>query len=283
MRITRDCSQGLLNTGVSGCPVDFKHIKGAILVTKGTKLSKDLTATELTELCHADRPDRVMPVKGFVEYAKEGGEPQVSANGYGASTFTGMSPQTDTFTLGKFYPELHAQILKAVNTEFGVYYYTKDNRLIGLNDELSDELFPIPVNLVPSATPFKTSSAQSIQTVGFSYVDTEYVHKHYDYVKLEFDIDEALIGLVLVELQKRDDNDWRLVEKVGGLDRTAEFGNLLKDAGATAIPAASSVTYMNGVLGITLAQGKTEADVVLAKASVLYNADIEGIQQWDEE
>ena len=282
MRITRNCPTGDLNTGISKCPIDFKHVKGAILFEGNHKLATDFSGDDLLEMCHGvGQAWKIYPLKNFVEYAKSGGEAQVNTNGYGASNFTGMSPQTDTFTLDRFYPELHAGVLKAVNYKFGVYYYTKDNVLIGINDG-TDVLAPIPVTLVPNATPLPTSGAQSTETVGFAYLDTDYAHAHYDYVKVDFNIEDFLMGLVPVELQKRDANDWRLVEKIGGLDRTAEFGNALKAAGATAIPAASAVTYTNGVLGITLATGKTDSDVALADPGILYGESIEGIVQWKE-
>ena len=282
MRITRNCPTGDLRTGVSKCPIDFKHIKGAILFEGNDSLSMGFTSDDLYHLCHGMGNRRIYPIKNFVEYAKSGGEAQVNTNGYGASTFTGMSPQTDTFTLDRFYPELHAGVLKAVNYKFGVYYYTKDNVLIGLNDG-SDVLKPIPVTLVPNATPFPASGALGSETVGFAYLDTDYAHAHYDYMKVEdFDIESSLIGIVPVELQKDGNSKWHLVEKIGGLDRTAEFGNSLANSGSTAIPVASAVTYTNGALTITLATGKTDADVKLADLATLYGEDIFGICQWQE-
>ena len=281
MRITRNCPTGDLSTGVSKCPIDFKHVKGAILFPEGGALSIGFTADYLQEHCYSTGRNRIYPIKGFVEYAKSGGEAQMNTNGYGASTFTGMSPQTDTFTLDRFYPELHAGVLKAVNYKFGVYYYTKDNVIIGLNDG-SDLLKPIPVTLVPNATPFPASGTQSSETVGFAYLDTDYAHAHYDYMKVDFNIESFLDALVPVELQKDGDNKWHLVEKIGGLDRTAEYGSSLAASGSAAIPAASAVTYTNGVLTITLATGKTDADVKLADATALYGEDIYGITPWQE-
>lgn len=276
MKVTRNCPQGLLNTGVSGCPIDFAFIVAAILVTNGTKLPADIDAEDLAELCHADRPNRIMPIKGLVEYAKNGGEAQSSAVGYGPSQYTGLSQQTDTFSLSKFVPELHASILKAVNQEFGVYFVDKDNNIIGVNDG-TDLLAPIAVTLVPNATPFKTSSAQSAQTVGFSYVDTEYVHKHYDYVHADFDVAGALIGLVEVELVAVT-GGYKLVEHIGGYDRTAEFGAIIGANVDDVVDGATAGSYANGLLTLTLTQGAVPK---MKAPSALFAKGIEGIVQYE--
>ena len=278
MRITRNCPQGLLNTGMSGCPIDFAFVVAAILVAKGQKLPADLDAEDLAELCHADRPSRVMPIKGLVEYAKNGGEAQTSAVGYGPSQYTGMSQQTDTFSLSKFIPELHANIMKGVNVEFGVYYVDKDNNIIGVNDG-TDTLAPIAVTLVPNATPFRTSSAQSVQTVGFSYVDTEHVQKHYDYFNAGFDVVAALVGLVEVEIVPTGTaTKYKLLEHIGGYDRTAEFGTIIGANVTDLIDGASAGSYADGVLTLTVASG----DVPTLKApSALYAKGIEGIVQYE--
>lgn len=64
------------------------------------------------------RPSRAyLPYLPFLEYAKNGGEPQVNAVGYGASEYNGLSAQTDTFTLKKFDEVLNAQLLKCANKD----------------------------------------------------------------------------------------------------------------------------------------------------------------------
>lgn len=280
MRITRNCPQGQPNTGISGCPIDFKYIVAAILVTKGTKLPAGLDAETLTGLCHEDLPARVMPIKTFVEYAKSGGEAQASAVGYGPSQFTGLSQQTDTFSLAKFSPELNANILKATNVEFGVYYVDKDNNIIGVNDG-TDLLAPIDVTLIPNATPFKTSSAQSVQTVGFAYVDTEYVYRNFDYFNAGFDVLPALKGLVEVELvATATSGKYKLVEHYGGYDRTAEFGTLIGADVDAVINGVSAGSYdaASGVLSLTTSAGATPT---LKSPKVLAAAGIEGIVQYE--
>ena len=280
MRPTRNCPQGQPNTGISGCPIDFKYIVAAILVTKGTKLPAAFDADDLLGLCHEDRPSRIMPIKPFVEYAKSGGEAQASAVGYGPTQFSGLSQQTDTFSLAKYIPELHANILKAVNVEFGVYYVDKDNNIIGVNDG-TDLLAPIAVTLVPNATFFKTSSGQSVQTVGFAYVDTEYVHRNFDFFNAGFEVLPALKGLVEVEIVATGTTGkYKLVEHVGGYDRTAEFGALIAADADAVINGVSAGSYEAATesLQLTVSAGATPT---LKSPKVLAAAGIEGIIQYE--
>ncbi len=120
MRKTRICDSAEMNTGGSACSVDWGKIKGAIIVEHGKKLPADLTPEKLAELCHADRPDRIYPILTFVEYAKSGGEAQVSAVGYGSNQYNGLNAQTDTFTLPRFDEILNAELCCVVLTRNGM-------------------------------------------------------------------------------------------------------------------------------------------------------------------
>ena len=99
MKKIRTCAGTHINSGSSACKIDWSKVKGAILVEPGTKLPDDVTAEKLAEMCHADRPGRIYPISPFFEYAKNGGEAQISAVGYGPNQFNGLNAQTDTFTL----------------------------------------------------------------------------------------------------------------------------------------------------------------------------------------
>ena len=103
------------------------------MVEPGMKLSDDITGEKLSEMCHADRPNRIYPIFPILEYAKNGGEAQVSAIGYGPNQFNGLNAQTDTFTLSRFDEVLNAQLLKCANKEWDVYFWNTDNILIGYN------------------------------------------------------------------------------------------------------------------------------------------------------
>ena len=150
--------------------------------------------------CHADRPGRIYPIHTFVEYAKNGGEAQVSAVGYGANQYNGLNAQTDTFTLPRFDEILNAELLRCANKEWDVYFWDSNRMLIGYNDG-TDILAGIPMSTVyPGATPFSTSSAKSSMTVNFCHMDAEDSQLNFDYLKLEFNPANVIKGLTEVML-----------------------------------------------------------------------------------
>ena len=280
MRKTRTCTGANLNTGTSKCPLTPEKVKGAILVPHGTKLPADLTAEKVKELCHADRPDRIYPILPFVEYAKNGGEPQVAANGYGPSQMTGVSALTYTFTMDKFYPELNASLTKTANKAWDAYFYDEKNVLYGINDG-SDILAGIPMSTVYSTpTPHPTSSAAATMDVSFAFEDARYYFENPDFVALDFSISRNLVGLTPVDLVKvsTSGNDYKLIEKVGGYDLTPTYGELLADNASLISGGASGITYNEATETLTIAT--TGSAVPKLKApSALFNAGIEGIEQ----
>lgn len=277
MRKIRTCKGRQMNTGSSACSVDWKKIKGAILAEHGVKLPVDITGEKLAELCHADRPGRIYPIFPFLEYAKNGGEPQVNAIGYGASEYNGLNAQTDTFTLKKFDEMLNAQLLKCANKGWDVYFWNQDNILIGYNDG-TEILAGIPMSSVyPTSTQFPTSGAKSTMTVSFAHEDTEESHLNFDYVQLDFNPTNFLMGLVNVTLEKTDaENAYRVIENIGGYDRTEEFGVLIADGVAEVLNNVTSASYANGVITIV---PKGNAIPTLKNPSVLYEKGIKGIEQ----
>ena len=178
MRNIRNCEGVTLETGVSACPVDFGHIKAIILVEHGKTLGTTFTPGTFEQMCHADVPDRIYPIKTCVEYAKSGGEPQVSATGYGGNGVTGISPQTDTFTLDKFYDSLAASITKNMNKKFDAYYLDENNLLIGVNTG-ADALGGIPMSTIYcTVVPHPTSSAKASMTVSLCLEDARKAIEH---------------------------------------------------------------------------------------------------------
>lgn len=272
---TRECKSAAINTGSSMCPIDWGKVRGAILVEPGTVLS-DFAKEKLEELCHADRPKRIYPIVGFVEYAKNGGEAQTSAVGYGPSEYNGLSPQTDTFTLAKFDETLNANLLKGANKKWDVYFFD-DKHLYGYND--GTNLAGIPMSCVyPTATQFSTSSNKSSLTVSFSYADIEDALLHLDFAEIDYIAFKNLKGLTEVKLVKLEsgDNDYKLVEAIGGYDVTALFGDTLSTAAATAMTGVSAVKHdkEKGALTMTPSSGA----IGLAAPSKLYTSKIKWIE-----
>ena len=274
MRPTRNCFQADFNSGKSGCPIDYGKIKGAIIVPAGEKLPAGFDGDDLREACHADVPNRIYPVITFVEYAKNGGEPQVSAIGYGPNKVTGINAQTDTFTLDEVDYGLNAELLKIKNMKRDVYYFDENGVVYGVNDG-TDVLAGIPMACIyPTIVPHPTSSAKESLTVSFCHVDAEKSQQNYDFITTDFHLEDSLIGLVPVELVKDGDNKYHIVEKIGGYDRTAEFGPTVATKASSVIDGISAATYADGALTLTVTQDATPA---LKAPSALYANGIEGI------
>lgn len=280
MRKLRTCDTAQFNTGVSKCLPDFGKMLGAILVEPGTKLPAELTADKLEELAHASGSERIYGIVRFAEYAKNGGEPQTSTNGYGPEEFTGFSARKDNYTLNKFYPELHSALTRTAHLPRGAYFFDENNVLYGLNDG-TDTLAPYPMSGVFSdATPHPTSSAKSAMSVSFAHEDAKAAAISFDYVQLDFNPAKLTLGLTEVKLEKTGTgNTYKLYEAVGGYDVTPIYGPLIVSAGQDAINGASSaVTYDDASKTLTIAA--TDGAVIsLAAPSVLYEKGIKGIEQ----
>ena len=281
MRKLRTCESAHFSTGVSKCPPDFGKMIGAIIVAEGTKLPADLTAAELEKLVHADGDERVYGIVRFTEYAKNGGEAQTAANGYGPEEFTGFSSRKDTYTLNKFYPELHASLTKSANLARGAYFFDEDNVLYGINDG-TDTLAPFEMSCIYSdATPHPTSSAQATMSVTFAFADAKASTVDFDYTSLDFNPCKCVLGLTAVELKKVDDSSsgYKLYEVVGGYDVTPIYGPLIKEAGAKVLNGATTAYDYNSTTKTLTLSGVGSDGVSLKEPSVLYANKIKGIEQ----
>ena len=274
MKKLRNCVNAQLNTGGSACGIDWGKVKGAILVEHGQKLPSLLTAEAFAAACHANRPERIYPIVGFVEYAKNGGEAQVAPIGYGPNQYNGMDAQTDTYTLPRFDEMLNAQLIRCANKDWDVYYFDSNKALIGYNDG-TDALAGIPLSAVyPGSTPFSTSSSASSMTVNFCHMDAEDSQKNFDYVMLDFNPAQVIKGLTecsLVETS-HSSNKFKIVENVGGYDRTAEFGTVFAAAVSSVMTGAASGSYSNGEISIT-----GEGPLAVKAPADLYAAEIKWI------
>lgn len=275
----RKCSSAEFNTGDSKCLPDFGKMKGAILVEPGTKLPEDLTAEKLEKLAHANRPGRIYGIGVFVEYAKNGGEMQTSANGYGPEEATGVSARKDTFNLDRFKPSLHAALTRCKNKKWDVYFFDAGNILYGINDG-TDVLAGFPMSTVYSdATPHPTSSSQSAMSVTFAYEDAEQAAINFDYEVLDFNPAKLTLGLTPVNLKKfGEGTGYKLYEILGGNDITAVYGPLIVTAATSVVNGATAVTYNDSTdtLTITASNG---TQVRLKSPADLYEHDIKGIEQ----
>lgn len=145
--------------------------------------------------------------------------------------------------------------------------------LIGYNDD-TDILAGIPMSTVyPTVTQYPTSSAKSAMTVSFSHEDVEDSQLHFDYVQLDFNPKNFVKGLVDVVFQKLEaENTYKIVEVVGGYDRTEEFGSLIADGAAEVMNNVTSATYSDGIITIVPKAGAVPS---LKAPSVLYEKESE--------
>ena len=218
----------------------------------------------------------IYPISPFFEYAKNGGEAQISAVGYGPNQFNGLNAQTDTFTLAGFDEVLNAQLLKAANREWDVYFWNKDYMLIGYNDG-TDLLAGIPMSTVyPTVTQYPASGAKSTMTISFCHMDIEDSLLNFDFIQLGFDPKYSLRGLIGVELVSMTSNKYKIIEKIGAYDRTPEFGQLIADKAAEVLDNATTATYADGVLTITPKDSGTPS---LKAPSILFENNIKYIEQ----
>lgn len=275
MRNIRSCEGITLETGHSECQVDFGRIKAIILVPHGKTLGKSFEPGSFEEKCHADVPNRIYPIKTVVEYAKNGGEPQLTTVGYGTSGVSGLSQRTDTFTLDRFYEGLAASLTKNMNKKFDAYYLDENGLLIGI-DNGTDELGGIPMNTVyPNVTPLPTSSANASMTVSLVLEDARAAIEKLGYVQLDFNPIDELNGLVPVKLVEVETGKYQVIEVAGAYDRTPELGEAIAEAATEVLDGATACTFSDGLLVITSQNGKTPT---LKPSSVLFNKDVPGIE-----
>lgn len=277
MRKTRTCTAGVLRTGGSACPIDFGKVKGALLVKHGVKLPASLTAEELEAACHADAPNRVFPIATFVEFTKEGGEPQTNAVGYGGTGVTGLSPRVDTFTLDRVNEVLNASLLECKNAKFDAYFFDENGVIYGMNDG-TDTLAGIPMSTVYSTmTEHPTSGDLATQTVSFCYADVEKYEKKIDFQDEDFNLEDAVMGLTPVQLVEAEQGKFKILEKVGGYDRTAEFGADIASNAVSVLDGATSATYSSETELITIVASENAVPGLKAP-SALYAKSIKGIE-----
>lgn len=273
----RTCKGNALITGASACPYDREKIVMAIVVAQGQKLPADLSGDILEELCHADRPARIMPIATFVEYAKSGGEPNVSAVGYGPNQVSDVSALTDTFTMGTYNDVLAQSLSRTMNTLYDVYFVDKNNVIYGLDDG-TDILAGFPMaSIYPTITQFPTSGAKSTLLVNFCYQDARKAFENTNYEQLDFNVASFVYGLVPVKFLSVDTNKFKIVEAIGGLDRTSEFGEIIAKTPTAVIKgSATGVTYDSDTETLTISSTTTPT---LKTPAELYTAGVKGIEQ----
>lgn len=262
------------NTGSSVCVLDPGKIKAIILTIHGHKIPTEKTAEAFEKACHADRPGRIFPIKTIVEYAPSGGEAQPSATGYGPTKVGSYSAKNDVWTLQDYDASLKANLMAVKNVAFDAYFVDENNVIYGMNDG-TNALAGIPLSGVyPGGQDWDSSGTEANLTIATMFKDYERYVKNADVRAYDFDVVDALKGLVYVDLVSIEEKKYKLIEHFGKLDITEFYGELLQQNATTVLPNATDVTYANGI--ITINEGTAE----LASPSVLQESGITGIEAW---
>lgn len=263
------------NTGSSVCVLDPGKIKAIILTIHGHKIPTEKTAEAFEKACHADRPGRIFPIKTIVEYAPSGGEAQTSATGYGPTKVTSYSAKNDVWTLQDYDASLKANIMAAKNVAFDAYFVDENNVVYGVNDGTED-LAGIPLSGVyPGGQDWDSSGTEANLTIATMFKDYEKYVKNADVRAYDFDVVDALKGLVYVDLVSTESNKYKLIEHFGKLDITEYYGELLAKNAEKVLIGATSASYADGVI-TTVGEGS----ITLASPSVLQESGITGIEAW---
>lgn len=212
------------NTGGSYCPIDPSKVKAVIMATKDIVIPYNATAEMIKEMCHADRPDRIYPIKGIVEYAPSGGDAQTETQGYGGMKIVGYSAKDDVFTLGEYDMEIVKNIIRVKNATMYVFYVDGDNQIHGMAKDEADGIYGIPAKVYVGDQAFDTSSTNANTTLHVALEDVEKFMLNRTSFKPTFDVIDNLIGLINVRFVSVDEG-YKLVDS-SNTDITAVYKDL---------------------------------------------------------
>lgn len=298
--ITNPCAEKNFNSGANPCSFEPGKIKGLIFHDKAMNFAAtDNVSQRLDELegfiflAHNDRPNRVYPVGGIVQYEGSGGEAQTSQVGYGATRVMGYSEKQMTFTLDERSQNLIASIVKANNLDnYAVMFVDDENRVYGF--ECKENEFGIEG--VPLGGVSIGGQEWETQDSPASLTLTLYINDYADFLaklrmaKVDYDIanDVKNAGLAWVTTVFYS-GGLKVFMKFGGENITGIFWDFLAASGEAqaltkfkaAFPAASSATavsYDANSNSITVT-GASEIGN-MAAPSALHAAGIDGFEQW---
>lgn len=276
----RSCAGAAFNSGVSVCPFEPGKIKALILVQHGVSLPATLNASTLEVACHADRPNRIYPVKTIVNYEPNGGEVQTQEVGYGPTKVSGYSARSDVWTLDGYDMNLEQRIFNAKGAHFDMYLVDDENVIYGMRE--GDSFVGIPLaGIAAGGQRFATADAAASLTVTTYYQDFEAYVKNATVIQADFDVVEAINGLVFVKLTEGvSAGDFKLINYADNTDITATYGQLLATAGAEAITMQGTPTWGYDAANNSLHQNGGTGSPTLKAPSVLQAHDILGIEQW---
>ena len=278
MKQYRDCGADNFNTGGSKCPFDPEFIEKLILTPIDMEISKADLETKMSEMTHADRPNRIYPIGPLAEYAPSGGEFTPNQNGYAASSGGTYSKLVESWTLAKFDMGVYNNLLMVKSQPMRVIFIDRNGMVYA--EDLGDKIRGFELSSVyPSGSRFKTSGDTAKTIANLAYKDVERAWMKSGMIQCETSILDAAEGLVWVKVVKvgTSGSNYKLIEKYGGLDLTKTYGSLLGSAQAWANSTAVTYNAVDGTLSLTVTGGE---EPKLKSPSALFEAGIKGIEQW---
>lgn len=268
-----------LNTGMSRSQIQRGKVKGLILVGHGHPLAGEITAESLELAFHANKPNRAFPVRLIDEYAPSGGEAQVAQQGYGSNKVTGYSAFSEAYTIDVPDGGLRANVLNASGQAFDMYIVTEHNVIFGQKND-KGMLCGIPLAGIHVGGQSFDSSGQAANLVlTVLYKDVEQYWKNEGNEFCEFNVVDALNGIVCVDLVTKEANKYKIREHYGRLDVTEYYADLLTGENASKCwNGITGMTFTNGFLVGTPASGG--GAVSLKAASELQANGVTGIEQF---
>lgn len=210
----RTCPSGnKFNTGGSYCPIDPGKVKAVVLASVDLPIPYNSTAEEIKKMCHADRPERIYPIKNIVEYAPSGGEAQTETKGYGGTKIIGYSAKVDALTIGDYDIEVVKNITRIKNTKMYVFYIDSENQVHGVSkSEDKENIYGFPAIVYCTDQSFDTSSAEANTVLNIALEDSEKFMLSRTAFTPSFDIYDSLMGLMNVSFVPTDESKYVLVD-----------------------------------------------------------------------
>lgn len=298
--ITNPCAEKNFNSGANPCSFEPGKIKGLIFHDKAMNWeATDNVGQRMDELegliflAHNDRPNRIYPIGGIVQYEGSGGEAQTSQVGYGATRVMGYSEKQMTFTLDERSQNLIASIVKANNLEnYAVMFVDDENRVYGFEGGT----FDCPIEGISLGGVSLGGQEWETQDSPASLTLTLYINDYADFlaklrmVQVDYDIanDVKNAGLAWVTPEFAN-GQLKIKMTYGGENITKIFWDFLTASGEAnaltkfkaAFPSATAATAVsyNANGNFISVTGSTVVGN-MAAPSALHEAGIDGFEQW---
>lgn len=206
-----NCVSGNANTGIGTCSFDPKEVIGALLVPKGTRLSKDdiddLKGTLIAGANNNDKKARFYPIGRFVAIEDSSDDNTEQTMGYGDTYIIkeGNYKWVFQFVNGAKCYHTKLRTFNDSQDRFDVYFIDKQNALIGTlvtnQSDGQEELkgFALAQIYTPKMK-LADGSNMSEYTISFALSDSSEFNDKIGFVIADFNILSEIKGMVDINL-----------------------------------------------------------------------------------